>query len=632
MDVLEKRESPFSCFANLGRPGWDCRDCARFSSRFSSPVEKVFGPNITTLNNWVRSTIRTLNFSWTSPHPSVHFTKKVSSMPSPPSPTSLSSKLHSLGLPQAYRSVLTSLSAAPPSVLSSRRSLLLHAAGVVREIAARDRSALKIQSVNRGKAARKSVGSVEQLSSKKGAKLEAARRSGAAMKVQAAQRGKMGRCQVRGERARRDDFAAARVQAVQRRRLAEVRVDGMRREKGETDERELADEREVEERRQEEASTKLQAVQRGRAGRREQDKTKQEGRAATVMQSVQRRRAAAKAVEVKRETKRETNNNMNMDAGARKIQSIQRARKGKEEWEEKRRAVRTLQAAERGRSTRQKNSISHKSAAVLQARKRGADGRAAARQAQRAQSMAPVGDGKIHIGDVVKAKIRGEPLWCEGIVIGRSGDGGTEEFDVDFGEGDVQEHVPAGSIRKVLHWDTLEVGDHVKAPVPGFVTMKGDAEVVAFEGEFGGEKLFTIKFDDGEVVEGAKGSTLVKATSSRTQAVVRWRRGLKSVAAVGAFADKKWGAYRKLGTAGGLDGPGGLASALLAGRVAAERRSRGSKELEVEGVAAAARRGSRGSGEAKLGEAAKRRMSRDSKAGEKAKKRGSKGPKHFPPV
>jgi hypothetical protein len=64
---------------------------------------------------------------------------------------------------------------------------------------------------------------------------------------------------------------------------------------------------------------------------------------------------------------------------------------------------------------------------VLQAAQRGEKGRKDARQAQRARSMDMVGDGKIHIGDVVKAKIAGEPLWCEGIVIGRSGEGDIEE-------------------------------------------------------------------------------------------------------------------------------------------------------------------------------------------------------------
>lgn len=88
----------------------------------------------------------------------------------------------------------------------------------------------------------------------------------------------------------------------------------------------------------------------------------------------------------------------------------------------------------------------------------------------------------------------------------------------------MQEHVPMSSIRKIFHWYILEIGDQVKAPVPEFPSMKGDAEVIAYEGEFGGEMLYTIKFDDDEVVEHVKGSDMIKATSSRTKAVMLWKK------------------------------------------------------------------------------------------------------------
>jgi hypothetical protein len=127
---------------------------------------------------------------------------------------------------------------------------------------------------------------------------------------------------------------------------------------------------------------------------------------------------------------------------------------------------------------------------------------------------------------------------------------------VDFGDGEVQEHVPMRSIRKIFHWDTLELGDHVKAPVPGFASLKGDAEIIAYEGEFGGEQLFTIKFDDDEIAEHVKKSVMVKATSSRTKAVIMWRKGYNTIKAASAFSDKKWGAYRRLSQtpiSGGID-------------------------------------------------------------------------------
>jgi hypothetical protein len=410
--------------------------------------------------------------------------------------------------------------------------LYLHAARIIREMADQHKSAQKIQAINRGKTARKATSSLKEQ------RIEETRQADAALKMQALQRGRMGRYHVHGERQKRDDFAAVRLQAVQRRKLAKSRVDDMKKER--------------------DASIKMQAIQRGRMGRAESMRRKSSAedmkaeeeasnKAATVLQSVQRRKTAVKITDQLKEDK-------SMGENAGKIQALQRARLQKKEFEEKRDAIAKLQAAERGRVGRKKaneQKVEYKSAVVLQSIKRGGDGRVAARQAARAQSMSQIGDGKIHVGDVVKARVAGEVLWCEGIVIGKSGDTTIEEFDVDFGDGEVQEHVPITSIRKIFNWDTLEIGDHVKAPVPDFAFMKADAEVVAYEGEVGGERLYTIKFDDGEVCEHVKASDMVKATSSRTKAVMLWRKGYQTVKAVSAFTDKKWGAYRRLSTAGG---------------------------------------------------------------------------------
>ena len=101
-------------------------------------------------------------------------------------------------------------------------------------------------------------------------------------------------------------------------------------------------------------------------------------------------------------------------------------------------------------------------------------------------------------------------------------------------------------VKEVRH---IEVGDHVKAPIPGFPMMKADAEVTKYEGEnSSGEMMFTIKFGDDEVVEHVSQNVLTKATSNRTKAVLMWKKGYSAVKAVGAFSDKKWGAYRKLST------------------------------------------------------------------------------------
>jgi len=196
------------------------------------------------------------------------------------------------------------------------------------------------------------------------------------------------------------------------------------------------------------AATTLQSVQRGRTARRsvskrsemervrkEEEEREKDG-AATKVQSVFRRRESTKEVEGIKEMKE-------MNGAASSLQKNIRSRQAKLEFEEKKRAVGKLQAAERGRKGRKKAGtmqVSYKSATTLQARIRGTNGRKDARQEQRMSALKPMDE--ISVGDVVKAKLMGEAIWCEGIVIARSGegDGGVEldEWDIDFGEGEVR--------------------------------------------------------------------------------------------------------------------------------------------------------------------------------------------------
>lgn len=169
-------------------------------------------------------------------------------------------------------------------------------------------------------------------------------------------------------------------------------------------------------RKERDSATKLQAIQRGRMARVESIRRKSVAKDAAFQEAISGEKGNKAATMVQKIH--------------RKNSAVKITQKMKEEAAEQQSAAAKLQAAERGRCARnniRKQKIEYKSATILQARKRGADGRVVARQAQRARSMEPVGDGKIHIGDVVKAKIAGEPLWCEGIVIGRSGEGEIEE-------------------------------------------------------------------------------------------------------------------------------------------------------------------------------------------------------------
>ena len=167
---------------------------------------------------------------------------------------------------------------------------------------------------------------------------------------------------------------------------------------------------------------------------------------------MQRGKLAKKKVQDKRD-------GIDQQNAATKMQAIQRGKSQRNQRKAEEGAAQRMQSIQRGRIGRNQanqKKTEFRTAIILQSRIRGWKDRAVARQKQRAKSMLPIGDGNLHIGDVVKAKVAGDILYCEGIIIGKSGSDGVDEYDVDFGEGDIQEHVPKNNIRKVHHWDILE--------------------------------------------------------------------------------------------------------------------------------------------------------------------------------
>jgi len=63
------------------------------------------------------------------------------------------------------------------------------------------------------------------------------------------------------------------------------------------------------------------------------------------------------------------------------------------------------------------------------------------------------------VGDIVEAQPKGMKLYCEAVIVDLCDDG---TYEVDFGEGEDIELIPAARIRRALAWDTLEIGDRVK--------------------------------------------------------------------------------------------------------------------------------------------------------------------------
>jgi len=396
----------------------------------------------------------------------------------------------------------------------SRQAVFDYAAGMLESEAERWRAATSLQKVGRGSAARR----------------EARERVEAATRLQSVQRGRRGseRASSRRKEVEEQVGAAGKLQSVQRGRVARRRVD----------------ERREERREQSGAASKLQSVQRGKLGRKAAEekrvRVEEEKAAVTKLQSIQRGRLSKKKVELKREER-------DGGAAATKVQQIQRGRLARREMLEKQESAKKMQSIMRGKKAREGTKMKKKenvASTKLQAVHRGGEGRKLARQKSRARSMDPLAD-PVDIGDIVKASLAGEGLWFEGVVIGKEG----MECDIDFGEGDVQEHIPISSVRKVSHWDILEVGDQVKAPVPHMPSLKCDATIAAYAGELpGGDILYKVQFDDGEEAVLMK-AEMVKVMSNRTKAVYLWHKGKNAVSAAGAFGDKKWGAYRRLSSA-----------------------------------------------------------------------------------
>ncbi|GMH65279.1 hypothetical protein TL16_g04157 [Triparma laevis f. inornata] len=317
---------------------------------------------------------------------------------------------------------------------------------------------------------------------------------------------------------------------------------------------------EIKKQRDQDKAVKIQAAIRGKKGRQSfrQEKEKNDQNTAAVrIQSIHRGREGRKSVLSKKESLYEVEEVEDpvdvelQNSSALKIQSRIRGKSIRMENLRRSSAALKLQAGERGRksrSTSRKTKKEYISASKLQARVRGSEGRKDARQKQRMQAIRPLEDD-IKIGDVVEARLKGSRIYCEGIIIGRSGSGEgvaiLDEWDVDFGEGDIQEHVPSCNFRKKNNWNDLEIGDHVKVPVPGFRRLMGDAIVEDVKWLDGGVK-YTVKFDDDEILENVDPKDCVKAASKRTAAVVRWKKAGAAVMSVSAFGDKKWGAYRRM--------------------------------------------------------------------------------------
>eukprot|EP01043_Picozoa_sp_COSAG02_P038580 COSAG02_NODE_2985_length_7617_cov_28.128226_3_plen_1254_part_00 len=109
---------------------------------------------------------------------------------------------------------------------------------------------------------------------------------------------------------------------------------------------------------QKEAATKMQAVQRGRQGRVEAQTRKEEGDAATRVQAMQRGRQSRRELEEQK-------------GAATKIAAIQRGKMSRQELEEKKAAAQRIQAIQRGKQSRQELADQQAAATKLQAIQRG---------------------------------------------------------------------------------------------------------------------------------------------------------------------------------------------------------------------------------------------------------------------
>ena len=439
--------------------------------------------------------------------------------------------LNSTGLLQGYREVLTALSSAPSHTLESKSQIYELAIKTLSEFRDEWKGAGTIARIQRGRKGRKEADMLKQTKQHE---------DNAATKLQSSRRASVAKLRVNKLRKERDDNAAGMLQKIHRGNQSRQTVAKLKQQR----EDEIAA-------RNNNAAIRLQSHARRRSSvgefnlKKEEHQKKvleEETGAATKLQSMHRVKIAKKNVQRKKD-------GIVMEGAATRLQAVQRGKIERNTRKTEVKAVSAVQKIHRGNIDRGKykeKKKQHKSAVLLQAQRRGGLDRARTRQKKREKSMLPVGDGLIHIGDVVKARVGGDILYCEGIVIGKSGTEGIDEYDVDFGDGDVQEHVPRTNIMKVNNWDVLEIGDVVKSPVPGMGKLRCDAVVKNYLGEINGEPTYDVEFADGEVAENIKHSLLVKVSSTRTKAVQQWHKGTNAISAVSAFADKKWGVYRRL--------------------------------------------------------------------------------------
>jgi hypothetical protein len=93
--------------------------------------------------------------------------------------------------------------------------------------------------------------------------------------------------------------------------------------------------------------------------------------------------------------------------------------------------------------------------------------------------------------------------------------------EVEFDDGEICE-IPVGAIRQRYSWDTLEVGDQVKARYHGgYQEFEAIVTEVAI---MGGEPSYTIQYDDGEEEVGVRKEFCLKIYPVRCSASQNWVR------------------------------------------------------------------------------------------------------------
>jgi hypothetical protein len=157
---------------------------------------------------------------------------------------------------------------------------------------------------------------------------------------------------------------------------------------------------------------------------------------------------------------------------------------------------------------------------------------------------------QIRVGDVVQAKAPDEALFFEGVrsrfvcslvyahplhllvqvVMELHTDGAC---DIDFGDGDGEyPRCSMDNIRKVMSWDELEIGDHVKVKYQGGC-QQFEAVVIADNKD----STYNVKYDDDEVEEKVPRDLMTKIMSHRIDASAHWSQ-LRNVVRGAAFLVK----------------------------------------------------------------------------------------------